>query len=188
MRPLLTAFLLLGYWGAICLFPMPAEAQTQDRGLMERIDKPDLHRSFIAQKGAKFGTSAYQKTGEAYVKEFYYPKKFSSKEFLTGSYATKPCWMGDFLYSTRAAKTPSWWDAGKHFGTKTMATNAVYDAAKGYGADKAVPAKTASIRGRSQDKIDLQGAAAMAGPMGYEGTLAPLKSIDDVRMLLNKNK
>ena len=188
MRPLLTLFLLLGSSGGVCLFPGAAGAQEQERKLMDRIDNPDMNRAFELQKATSFGTNSFGTTGTAHVKEFYYPKKFNSKDFLTGSYGgSKQCWMGDFKYALNAFDTKSLSESGKRFGTKAVATQGANDSTKGYGV-KEFGTQTAHFRGKSQDKFDKQGPTALAGPVGYEGTLAPLKSIDDVRDLLNKNK
>ena len=193
MRPLPSVFFPLVLWGLLCLLTGVASAQQQEQKLMDRIDRPDKSRAFELQRASFSGGKGYSATGSAYVKDFYYPRTFRSKDFLTGSYAAKQCWLGDFMFATRPAYTKSDAAAEKQYNTKAMPTNSAYYAEKGYGvktfdSKDPISQSDSRVRGHSQDKIDKLGPAAFAGPMGYEGTLAPLKTIDDVRDLLNKNK
>lgn len=158
---------------------------------MEKILKPDLNKRYDVQKNDLFGRKGFV-SKSAQVKEFYFPKKFSAKDFLTGAYGgNKSCWMGDFKFTaTDAIVTPGRVipNAQKQFDTKSMPVNPSSESTKKYGVSE-FSAKAATIRGKSQDKFDAQGPDALTGPQppGWTGAMAPM-DIQQVRELLNKSK
>lgn len=165
---------------------------------MEKIMKPDTTLKFSAHKSNFFGSKSFDDSGAAQIKEFYSPKKFKAKDFFTGHYGgSKAFWMGDFKHDTKTAESKSA-RVQKTFDTKAMEVKTAHDAGKNYGIT-AFETKASRLRGRSQDKIDTQGAGALSGPnaLGWHGAdwqggidygEKPEMTIDEVRNLLNKNK
>ncbi len=179
--------LLLGAIG----FVRPASAQEQDRKLIDRIDRPNMSLDFGAQQKSFFGAKSFQGGGSARVKEFYYAEKFKAKDFLTGAYAgQKGAWMGDFKYKTGDADTKGrgmTQKIVKEHATKEMPVKSSRDASKDYSTTETYVTRMSDFRGKSQDKIDAQGPEAML-TIQPDGTFTELKTMDDIRNLLNKNK
>ena len=123
------------------------------------------------------------------LKSVSWPKKFDAKEFLTGNFkGDKPFWMGDFKYATAEANTtprsqlvlPKNSDAGK-----SAAVKSARESQKHYETGT-VP--TRDFRGKEREKLNTSLTPQQAANNGYRGGLTELKSIDDVRALLNKSK
>ena len=166
----------------------PAAAQEQDRKLLDRIERPNMSLDFGAQQRAFFGAKTFQQGGKARVKDFQYAEKFKAKNFLTGAFSgQKGAWMGDFKYKTSEADTEG---AGatkrivKAHDTKEMPVKSSRDANKDYSTGT-YATRTSGFKGKSQEKIDLEGPQAVTNIQ--DGTFTELKTIDDIRNLLNKN-
>ncbi len=156
---------------------------------MDRIDNPDRNQSFDAYNKGFNGGKAFSGGGTATVKDYSLLKNFRSKDYLTGAYSgDKGFWMGDFKYATREADTEGRGAAARarkqEFSTKAMPVKDLHDGSKTY-ASRTVATKAVEWRGRSQDKMDVQGPEAQNTIR--DGTFTELKTIDDVRDLLNKN-
>jgi hypothetical protein len=166
----------------------PASAQEQDRKLLDRIERPNMSLDFGAQQKAFFGAKSFQQGGKARVKDFQYGEKFKAKHFLTGAFAApKGAWMGDFKYKTSEADTEG--SGGtkrivKTHGTKDMPVKSSRDANKDYGTNT-YATQTSGFKGKSQEKIDKEGPQAVTNIQ--DGTFTELKTMDDIRNLLNKN-
>ncbi|MCX6967356.1 MAG: hypothetical protein NTZ46_06160 [Verrucomicrobia bacterium] len=179
--------LLLG--GLLCLGGTAYGQQQEEK--IDRILHPDLNKSFNVSMQKKFGSNTFDSRTSRVVelKTVSESRKYNIKSFLTGEFRSdKSFWMGDFKYSAKEANTQSrslFTLPGKSFSTKPMA---VKDAA---GADKhydvaSVP--TRDFRGKEREKLQSQLTPEQATYNGYRGELKELKSIDDVRALLNKSK
>ena len=187
MRPLVLLPLLL----AAGLYPGHALQAQQQESRMNRMLHPDLSQSFDLDKSKMFGSKAFdgKSRRSAEPKNFFLPQKFNSKEYLTGAYSGgKSFWLGDFKYSTAEANTTprsqlnlstnsdaaksapgkSARDAGKHFETGSVPTR--------------------DFRGKERAKLNTVLTPEQAANNGYQGDMHELKSIDDVRALLNKSK
>ena len=183
---------LLCLSGASCIGL--AGASAQESQMERRMD--DKWRAAIKGTGQpyvptdknQFAAKTFS-SKTAYVKDFYYPKHFSAKEFLTGNFkGSKGFWMGDFKYSTNPADTKGRVipNATTKYDTKTMPVKTLADAGKGY-AVKSYAARASGLRGKSQDKLDKEGPAAMAGKVGWQGNMDTM-TLEQVRDLLNKTK
>lgn len=184
MRSLLVILFLFAACGI-------AHAQQQERKLLDRLDKPDLNESFFAEKKG-FSTKEFGGAHSAVLKEFHGLKKFTTKDFMTGSYGgAKSFWMGDFKFSAASASTK-----GKHvilnldkpFDTKAAQVKTAREAEKGYKVREYATNQFA-VRGTSQDRFDKEGPKALEGQtaVGWTGKMQTM-TIDQVRDLLNKNK
>lgn len=188
MRVSLPVLLLL-LCGALCgSLCHRALAQEQERKLIDRIMKPDETVSFGAQKKDFFNAKSF-KADSAHVNDFYMPQKFKAKDYLTGAYSgQKGFWKGDFKYGTAEADTKGKGMTPrivKGYDTKAMPVKADRDATKNYGTGT-YATDTSKVRGKSQDKIDIEGPQALNTIQ--DGSFTELKTIDDIRNLLNKNK
>ena len=182
-------FLPLVFGGMLCLHGV-ARAQADSR--MEQILHPSQEKAFDLTKEKRFGSKGFDSRTNKVVemKSTYLPRKFDAKSFLTGSYhGDKSFWMGDFKYSAGAANTTPhslFLAPGKTYQTKA---SPVKDASgvKTY-SDAAAALPTRDFRGRERQKLHTALTPEQAANNGYQGELTELKSINDVRALLNKSK
>lgn len=159
---------------------------------MDQILHPSTERSFDLSREKSFGSKDFSGNENKVVetKGTYLPQKFSAKEYLTGGYHNdKSFWMGDFKYSVGDANTTphtSYLAQKKTFQTKDVA---VKDAAgiKKY-TDASTNLPTREYRGKESQRLNTELTAEQAAKNGYGGELKEMRSIDDVRALLNKSK
>jgi hypothetical protein len=176
--------------GAVLCLGGAAHAQIQEEKI-ERILRPDMNKSFNVSMQKRFGTSSFDSnTGKVVeMKTVTEPRKFSIKSFLTGEFHSgKSFWMGDFKYSTNDASTqPRFLFSlpGKSYATKAMSVKGAAGLDKPYDV-ASVP--TRDFRGKERERLNTQLTPEQAANNGYRGDLKELKSIDDVRALLNKSK
>lgn len=177
--------------GALLCLGGVAGAQEQESRI-NQILKPDLGRAFDLTKEKKFGSKGYENQNGRFsqIKSAYMPQRFQAKDYLTGSFHNeKSFWMGDFKYSVNEANTKSRFSfllPGKTYGTKDVPTKAFSH--QGTYRDSAVTSPTRDFRGKERDKFKSHLTPEQAANNGYRGDLVELKSIDDVRALLNKSK
>ena len=186
MRPLLFFSLVLG--GVLCL-GAAAQAQQQESRI-EKILKPDRNQSFDLMQAKKFGSKSFDsKTSRNFqLKSVSTPQKFNAKEFLTGKFHNeKSFWMGDFKYSAgENFNLPHSFQLPKNFSTNAVVVNRATGLDKHYDAAN-IP--TRDYRGTERNKMRSHLTPQQAAQNGYDaGELKELKSIDDVRALLNKSK
>lgn len=187
MRPRLALPLL--FLGAV-LCPGAALLAQQQESRIAKILNPDPTRVFDVDSGKTYGAKTfYSRPRAADPKAYNLPDRFNAKEYLTGGYqGQKGFWMGDFKYRANAANTtprselviPKNREAGKSAPVK-----ADRDAQKRY-ATGSVP--TRDFRGKEREKLNTLFTPEQAANNGYRGDLQELKSIDDIRALLNKSK
>ena len=195
MFPLQPTIRVLCLAGALCLGI--GSAFGQDTDFEKRMDQK--WRDAMAGKSAPYNPISKDKTvhvkefasKSATVKDFYLPKNFQSKDYLTGSYkGNKGFWMGDFKYSTKTVDTSGRIipNATTKYSTKDMPVKADRDASKKY-TTRSFSTKESKFRGTAQDRLTKDGAAALAGshPVGWQGNMGEM-SLEQVRDLLNKNK
>jgi len=122
------------------------------------------------------------------VKSVSTPQKFNASEFLTGKFNnSKSFWGGDFKYATDKPSPTSRfmsWFPTKIFGTKSVAVKSA-NAEKTY---QTGTLATRDYRGSESRKIGTHLTPEQAAENSYDGPITQLKSIDDVRNLLNKSK
>jgi len=169
---------------------------------MDQILRPNTDRSFNLMKEKSADTSAAKlntrsnRTPET-TKKPWLPQKFNSKTYLTGGYRdSKSFWMGDFQYTVGAANTASrasFTDPSKKYQTKATPVKDAPDV-RNY-SDSALTLPTKDFRGggafTNRDdfrKFVTPLTPEQAANNGYKGELVELKSIDDIRELLNKSK
>ncbi|MEI6562317.1 MAG: hypothetical protein WCO68_09575 [Verrucomicrobiota bacterium] len=185
-----TLFLLLMLGGALCL-GSAAQAQMQEEKI-NRILRPDESKSFDLSVQKKFGTTGFSSsTGKVIeAKTVTESRQYSIKNFLAGAFRSdKSFWMGDFKYSStsEASTQPRhlFTLPEKNYNAKTVAMKSATGWEKKYDAAN-VP--TRDFRGKEREKLNVPLTPEQAANNGYRGDLSELKSIDDVRALLNKSK
>ena len=188
MRPLASLSLLLG--GVVCL-GVAAQAQQQE-SRMDKILHPNLQQNFDLDMAKSAGTKSYDssKTSSSVpLKPGFWTKAFSPKGFLTGAFhGDKSFWLGDFKYTATEANTSAripFALSKKSYDTTPAAVKTANDAGKQYDA-RTLP--TRDFRGKEMDKFKSHLTPEQAANNGFRGDLTELKSIDDVRALLNKSK
>ena len=169
-------------------FCSPLLAQQQE-SRMEQILRA-RERSYDFQQGKTVRSNAFYKSGKSAAdpKPASLPAKFRAKDYLTGAFSgNKAYWAGDFKYSTKEAPTRSARESRKTHETKQAATSTFRGQKQS--ADPALTAPTRDYRGSEARRKD-QGhlTPQQAANNGWKGDVHELKSIDDVRELLNKNK
>ena len=144
------------------MFGTTARAQKQERGLMDRLDHPDLTMKFDASD-KHFGVSSAMGNRQATVKAFSFGKQSSvfggDGKFRTKSFSSK---SGESLIKTFDAKTSalsqhnSFAQGDKAFGTKAMDVREAPGTNKSAtGAREYVPGeKNYAWHGKRQDAID----------------------------------
>ena len=185
-RSLLCLPLVVG--GVLCLGGA-AQAQMQEEKV-NRILHPDMNKSFDTSIQKKFGSSSFNNNTNGRViemKTVSESRKFNIKSFLTGKFSNdKSFWMGDFKYDLGNSKTLS-----RSFALpESFLTNAA-PVKRAQGIDKhydAASVATRDYRGTERNKMRAHLTQQQAAQNGYDGELKELKSIDDVRSLLNKSK
>lgn len=159
---------------------------------MEQILNPNPNRRFnlvydkkVPGKGFNASTGGVVETKAAAVS-----KNFNTNSFVTNaSHAAKTYSAGDTGYDAGATKKKfgflSWFQ-GKSYTTKAASGAKDFGGNKKYG-DTAVTAAPRDFRGKERDKLNKTLTPEQAANNGYKGDLKEMKSIDDVRALLNKN-
>ena len=160
------------------LFALPAVAQQQEQGMMDRIMNPKADKANPmgekAFKAAPFASSEFQETkGYGGVKEV------GTKEFGTRSFfGIRNPWFGKKVYETRAAEELTRYIlSDKSFASHSVESKPARDASKrAAGVDGAVDARDFLARGKSQGSLN------NTYPSGSA------LSIEEVRELLNRNR
>ena len=152
--------------------------------------KPDMNKAFNIQTMSPFRHSpgTFQSSKSAASKEFYFEQKVSPKGYSARAFSgTKAAWMGDFKFATKNAATQGRYEIPNASAPAAVKTAPTKDAREA--------AKTAATRELPQAHRPYLGkeAAKMNTPIDvnnqprWTNDLKQLKSIDDVKELLNKN-
>ena len=170
---------------AVAKDPTPAPASRS----AQVLGNPDMSREFnMGQISPSGRMDTKFRTKDANSDGFYFQQKFKPKGYEARGFETKGWWAGDFKFSTKEA-TPK----GKYempSATRTADT-------------KAAPVKDARDAGKTAATRDLpdgrrpylgQEAAKMKTPLDptnlpkITNEMHELKTVEDVKALLNKNK
>lgn len=163
----------------------------QQESRINKIIKPNLNQSFDTSTAKSFGTNSFDKTNGKSVslKTSSWTQVFNIKAFLTRNFRNdKSVWMSDSKFATTDANTSPRSPlrvTEKVAATKAATVKTAYDAEKGYDTRTA---PTRDYRGKEMEKFGAHLTPEQAANNGYRGGLTELKSIDDVRALLNKSK
>jgi hypothetical protein len=157
-----------------------AEAQEQERKLIDRVLKPNMALGNAAQNKTFGGAKSFSTGTNAYVKDFYFTEKFSAKSHATSPFRdSRNFWQGDFTFATSDANTKGRFEipnASKAVDTKTMEVKDARESSKNYATRTYADTGDFRVRGKAQGALDAENAAK------------PPMTVEQVRELLNKNK
>lgn len=160
------------------LFAVPAPAQEQEQGMMDRIMNPKADKENpMGNKAFEAAPFSAREFGGA--KEYGGVKSAQTKEYRTRVFlGIRNPWIGKKVYETRAAQELTRYVlSDKAFNSRSVETKAARDSAKrAAGMNGAVDARDFLARGKSQGSLDT------SHPSG------PALSLEEVRELLNRNR
>jgi hypothetical protein len=153
------------------------------------VGTPDLNRSFHLEQASPFGrTSTSFQTKAARSDTFYFQQKFSPKAYDARAFETKGWWAGNFKFSTNNASTKGRYEipnATTVTDTKTAPVKDARESGKSM-AVRDLPDGSRQYLGKEADKmkkpLDPNNIPKITNEM-HE-----LKTIEDVKNLLNKNR
>jgi hypothetical protein len=147
----------------------------------------DPHKSFDPQKTPGFGARKFQATGSQ-VKEFHFAQRAQATGFRTQDFTGgKSARFAKAQYVTADARTKDYAgpNAARAYGTKTAPTEEAREASKTM-ATRALPGGHREYRGPEADKVK------KPLDLNYQpritNDLREMKTIEDIRELLNKNE
>jgi hypothetical protein len=169
-------------------FPASAADPTDTRSRAYEIDHPDLSKSFDLRLSA-FGNRAYE-TNPSKTRSFFFWQKTQPKEFQTREFTgTKTSWLSKIPFLAKSAETKGKYAFG--YQDKKLETRSVSVADSQY-AKKALPVRALPGGDRSYMGPETERAAKPIPPTrppdGWQGNLTEIKTLEEVRELLNKNK
>ena len=174
----------------LCVAHLSAFASdpTDTRSRAYEIDHPNLSKSFDLRLSS-FGNRSYE-TSSAKSRSFFFWQKTQPKEFQTREFAgTKTSWFAKLPFFTKSAETKGKYDLA--YQDKKVDTRAVPVGDSRY-ASKALPVRALPGGDRPYMGPEADRAAKPLPPTrppdGWQGNLTEIKTIEEVRELLNKNK
>ncbi len=186
----------------VCFLCLGTAVQAQSKGKakneqpdsrMEQILRPDPYRRFDLVYDKKAGTKGFSApSGRMIETKAAETREFRTKGFLANAYrADKAYSQGATSYNVSDSQKKKLsftsWFQGKSYSTKASTSPKDYqDNGKKY-KDSAASTPTRDYRGKERDAMNRKLTPEQAANNGYKGDLREMKSIDDVRALLNKN-
>lgn len=162
-------------------------AQKQERTLQERLEHPDMGMQFDIRR-SMVGSRKYSYNA-ARVKEFRLERNFEPKTYQARDFSgSKGVWLSKLKFWTRNTTGQAKYEipnANKSADTKTLDVVEARETNKTV-ATRDVPGGQRMFLGKERDKL-----SAALDPNNLPRTtnhLNEIKTIDDVRELLNKNK
>jgi hypothetical protein len=163
----------------------PAPALSRSRQVM---DAPDLSREFAMEQLNPWGRANSFQTKSARSDTFYFQQKYQPKAYDARAFKAKDWWGGDFKFSTKAAGTTGKYEVPKIGTAVDTPTKAVKDAQEA--------GKSMSTRDLPDGSRPYLGKEAQKMQKPLDPTNLPkitnemheLKTIEDVKELLNKNR
>ena len=152
--------------------------------------KPDMNKTFNMQTTSPFRHSpgTFQSSKSAASKEFYFEQKVTPKGYNARAFSgTKSAWMGDFKFSTKAAAAQGRYEipnAAKPAAVKTAPTKEAREVGK-TAATRELPQANRPYLGKEAEKMRTP--IDMNNQPRWTNDLRELKTIEDVKALLNKN-
>lgn len=184
MRPALFTIFAVTVAAAVAKDPTPAPVSRSE----SVVGTPDMNRSFHLEQLSPFGRSTTFQTKAARSDTFYLHQKFSPKAYDARAFETKGWWAGNFKFSTKDAAAKGRYEIPNATKTTDTKTAAVKDARES--------GKTMSVRDLPDGSRPYLGREAekMKKPLDpnnipkITNEMHELKTIEDVKNLLNKNQ
>jgi len=175
-----------------------AGAQEQEGHLVNRLLRPNQELEFSGFSRSFNNQKAFYGSRKANVNAFYFKERFQAENYLTGAYhGQQNYWRGDFRYRTKEANTGRSENVRRmerEFATREMETSKdnrtsrdAVKAVRDSGKDSRLAGKSTAVKGRSQVRLDEEGLAGQR-KTGWTGDLTEIKTVEDIRNLLNKDQ
>jgi len=171
-----------------------AQAQVQEKRI-EQILKPDTTRAFDLRQSSVSGKKFSTPDTPLPVKASPVLRKFDARSYLTGAFhANKTYWAGDFQFaaSNKSASTRGGNIATASYPIRSLPfpVQALSDKGAYFEANKEFSARAHESKAweKTREKLLRQLTPEEAANVGYKGDFHELKTIDDIRALLNKSK
>ena len=151
------------------------------------IGKPDGNKTFNLNTTSPFRhrPGTFQSSKSAASKEFYFEQKVSPKGYAARAFSgTKTAWMGDFKFATKDAPTKDAREVTKTAAVKTAPVKDAREATKTAATRELADAHRPYL-GKEAAKLNTP--IDMNNQPRWTNDLKQLKSIEDVKALLNKN-
>ena len=167
---------------------MPAEANNRWRSI---LGKPDDARVFDLEQTSPFRHSpgTFHASKKAAAKEFQYVQKVAPKSYRTRDFGgAKSAWMGEMKFATKNAPTKGKYamrDADKQAAVKTAPTRQARESGK-TAATREMPGANRPYLGKEAAKVHTS--IDPNNPPRWTNDLRELKTVDDVKELLNTNR
>ena len=179
----------------LCLIALtPPEATAADpaqiRNRAYELDHPDLSKSFDLRLSSYGGRSFNTTDSPEKSRSFFFRQKTAPKEFQTREFQdSKPSWFSKLPFFTKSADTRGKYDLA--FRDKKVETRALPVGESRF-ARKALPVRSLPGGDRPYLGPETDRAAKPVPPAnpptGWRGNLTEIKTVEEVRELLNKNK
>ena len=187
------------------LDPARANTRAMEQARMNEIERGEVNSMrgaevLVIDPTKTFNPSVMRSAGgrelgmpTARTGEFHFEDRVRTKSFAARGFATKEAWMNGATYETKEAPVKTSWFARLTAPTKSYATKETTEGQKTV-AVRALPEGDRAFigKGRRQADYDAKGPKAQAfgsvdGGQSYAGDLREIKTIEDIRSLLNKN-
>lgn len=154
------------------------------------LGNPDRERAFDLNQASPFRHSpgTFQSSKKAAAKEFQYVQKVAPKSYRTREFGAKSAWMGDMKFATKNAPTKGKYTlrgADKQAAVKTAPTKEARESGK-TAATREMPGANRPYLGKEAAKVHT--AMDPNNPPRFTNELKELKTIEDVKELLNTNR
>jgi len=153
------------------------------------LGNPDLGREFDVNQSSSFGRSngTYRTNSARTGESFYFQQKFQPKGYDAKDFKTKGWWAGDFKFSTKDAAAKGKYEIPNVNQATATKTNPVKDARE---SGKIATTRDLPDGGRAYLGKEAQKMKTPLDPMNLPkitNDMRELKTIEDVKALLNKN-
>lgn len=179
---------VLFFLPALAGLALSAQAQEQERKLIDRVLKPDMELENTSFDVPFYGGAKFEQGKEAaVVQEFRFEDRVNSKSFQTRDFVSSSYWAGDFKFDAKSAvngKSKASETAGT-YDARSFAVEEAREAGK-VNEVRAYGESTKEFRGKESRRMDKVIDPADQTTGGWRGNL-DVMSVDDVRDLLNKN-
>ena len=154
------------------------------------LGKPDMAREFDLEQTSPFRHSpgTFHSSKKAAAKEFQYVQKVAPKDYRTRDFRAKSAWMGDLKFATKNASAKGKYTlrgADKQAPVKSARTKDARESGK-TAATREMPGANRPYLGPEAAKVHTS--IDPNHPPRWTNELKELKTIDDVKELLNTNQ
>jgi hypothetical protein len=163
------------------------QAATESRS-RQVLGAPDLSREFAMEQLNPWGRANQFRTKAARQNEFYFQQKFQPKGYSAKEFKSKGWWAGDFKFSTKDASTKGKYEIPNTANAVATQTKDVKDAREATKTMTTRDLPDGSRKYLGQESRRMEKPLDPTNLPKITNSMRELKSIDDVKELLNKNR